>query len=62
MESEVKVYLEVAHVEDDDSDFFSFSSVQAAIDYIAANDITDFALSPDPALVGIPEDDFTHIN
>ena len=52
------VYMEVVHVGDDDSDYFSFSNLFQAVKYIEEMKICEFNLGDCPIL---PADDYTFI-
>ena len=54
------IYLKVAHVEDFDSDYFSFSSLETAVNYIYDESIVDYQLS-DNLFEEITENDYTYI-
>lgn len=54
------IYMKVAHVDDNDCDIFSFSSLDRAVKYIYEEHISEFILS-DIIFEEFPEGDYTYI-
>jgi len=54
------IYLKVAHVDDEDADYFSFSGILSAANYILDEHITEYFLS-DIMSEEVSESDYTFI-
>jgi len=50
--------MEVGHIEDNDSDYFSFSNLSEAVKFIEEEDIRDFELTDNPKL---PASEYTFV-
>ena len=53
-----RIYLKVAHVDDDDADYFVFPNLDSALSYIHNEDITELVMS-DIIFEEMPECDYT---
>lgn len=54
------IYLKVAHTNDNDADYFKFSKLGDAINYIVDEEIYEYVLS-DIRFEEMPEDDYTYV-
>ena len=54
------IYLKVAHVDDEDADYFKFTTLQRAIDFIEVNSESEWVMS-DIMFEEMPPNDYTLI-
>jgi hypothetical protein len=54
------IYLKVAHVEDEDADYFVFKDLAQAISYVCAEELDEWVMSP-IRFEEVPPDDYTAI-
>jgi hypothetical protein len=54
------IYLKISHTNDEDADYFRFSGLKAATDYLIMNDECDWVMSDIP-FEEMPLNDYTFV-